>query len=471
MNEYKIVYSYSFTKSMPASNLSFIKSMLSSNLSSFTLYFLIITIIIIVVVTVIIIKICFVAKCRVCVESIRDFEAISSRQWKEGELKGEKGQKEARLRELNAALCRANAEITQYNNSLSVYNKKTCLEPVALVKFEQKYPLGTGVQTAYGKGLLIRFRPLDGINEVHIPVYASIALQERELSENRIDFTDPVAVRRLHTKDMHFHVCYLRNIDIEKIQQNVYKTIFTLHYPSKNLDKLREMRVNETSFAAKNLDLFYDRDRYEDIIGALVFTPYGVGRVCNYRKSDGMYTVALKFGVLFTPNKLVRISDIPPPIDSKSRANSWDLTAAVTAKSASVTSAVLSNATSANVEICADGDTNADESSVAAAFKEKQMNEGTHDADDKYMVVTDGNDENKDATIITSGGSSSSSGGGAGISVGHRAVKDEDENESMHDCSGGSSSVSGSSSSSSSNARVRLNSCDSNYTSAVTNHE
>ena len=359
------------------------------------------------------------------------------------------------MSELNAALRRANAVIYKYNSDLSIYDKKThSLEPVPLVKFEQKYPVGTGVQTVYGKGLVVRFRPFDGMNEVHIPVYASIAVQDKQLSESGLDFTDPVAVQNMCTKDMQYHICYLRNADIDIINQTVHKSIFTIHYPSKNLDRLREVRVNETSFAAKNLDPFYDRDRHEDIIGCLVYTAYGVGRVCGYRKSDGVYTVALKYGVMYISNKLVRISDIPPPRDIKSRSNSWDITAAVKGVLPNTSMSISSSVLPAASAPCAEGKNDHNDLAV-------QPTGGGEDDQSlckKHINAVD--DEIEDAidnNVINI------------TAIGHSVDKDNDESNYIN--TNGSSSNNNDGCGSNDGARIRIDSNDYHYVSAATNRE
>ena len=393
--------------------------------------------------------------CRVCVAAVEDFKAIPRSAWEMSEAKGVIGQKEARLTELNAALRRANAAIQKYNSNLSAYDKKTnCLEAVSYVKFEQKYPVGTGVETAYGRGIVIKFRPFDGINEVHIPMYASVAPQDRKLSENGMDFTDPAAVRSFCTKDLQFHICFLRNVDLKIIQQTVHKSIFTIHYPSKNLDKLREMRVNETSFAAKNLDPFYDKDRYEDIVGALVYTTHGIGRVCSYRKSDGMYKVALKYGDLYICNNLVRISDIPPPRGVKSRSNSWDIAAAVRGVLPNPSPSIhptLSNSNPSGASIEGKSD-----ETIVGTIQEQFSHE-------MQVTVTDDVNKNNTDDNMDSSNNKDENNECGGV--------DDDDDDDDHNDDDDNRDDSNNDSVKSGVSRTRFDSCDANYASAATNRE
>jgi hypothetical protein len=241
---------------------------------------------------------------RVCLEAIKDFEAIPKRLWNLSEAK-EKGQREARLSELNSALRRAN--LTLIRNGLI---------PVPLIKFAQIFPTNSPVSTMYGMGIVTKFRSSDGISDVIIPIPDSIEIYHRKVV-SRVDLKDVSIVRHLNN-NMSFHKCYFPNNSLSKCanykETLKHKFIFSIHSNSKNLKLMREQRALETSFTVKNLDpLNYSSKKPEDIIGALVWTPYGVARIVSYRKSDNVYSAALNWGAIIhtVASNFIRISDIP----------------------------------------------------------------------------------------------------------------------------------------------------------------
>jgi hypothetical protein len=217
------------------------------------------------------------------------------------------------ISELNSALQRANKVLTDEG-----------LASVPLLKYDQKFAVGTPVATKYGNGIVTRFRANDGMNEVLTPMNASPSL---------------------HFSSIKFHKIYARNSALKRLEylKAPIGNIPTILGPGKsmNLDRIRELKSKESSFAAKKFDpVKYAVTKLDDLIGAFVWTSFGIGKISSFRNSDQIFTVNLQIGAVLysSPSTLVRISDIPgsyswqivPTINSTNAATSTRSSTAVT---------------------------------------------------------------------------------------------------------------------------------------------
>lgn len=90
---------------------------------------------------------------RIAKESFEDFDSIASEAW--ASVTGGLSARESRRQELRAAVVRANTVLKQEGAS-----------PVPLPPLPPLYPRGTPVRTAFGGGVVDRFRQSDGMYEV-----------------------------------------------------------------------------------------------------------------------------------------------------------------------------------------------------------------------------------------------------------------------------------------------------------------
>ena len=112
-------------------------------------------------------------------------------------------------------------------------------------------------------------------------------------------------------KAIKFHKLYthnstLKRLDPKKLPAGNISTILTAG-KSVNLDRIRNLK-------SKFVVL-----QYEDLVGAIVWTQYGIGRISSYRKLDDKFAVTLQWSatIYCSPSKVVRISDVPEVSNAK----------------------------------------------------------------------------------------------------------------------------------------------------------
>ena len=126
------------------------------------------------------------------------------------------------------------------------------------------------------------------MNEVMIPM---------NITASSID------IKAIKFHKLYTHNSVLKRLDPKKLPAGTISTIVAAG-KSVNLDRFQNFKSKGRSFK-------FIVHNYDDLLGAIVWTCYGIGRISTYRKLDDKFAVTLQCGatVYCNPSKLVRISD------------------------------------------------------------------------------------------------------------------------------------------------------------------
>lgn len=165
------------------------------------------------------------------------------------------------LRQVNRSLIRGNRVLAESGSGLA---------PVSLLQFTCRFPPGTPVQTAYGKGVFVHLRPVDGVYEVLLPWDPCCR-------------SPPVRA-------------FLQGQSIFALPPPAALNKWLSPFGSSQPVVLRSVAANSPNSSQVTPLKPSARGRLHGCLGAYVWTPLGVGRLTEYREKDDMLTVSLLMG-------------------------------------------------------------------------------------------------------------------------------------------------------------------------------
>ena len=225
---------------------------------------------------------------RLVCEALKDFDSIPLDDWKSLSVRGGLRGMDEKRTELRHAVMRANVILSSLG-----------LEPVYLPPIPCQYPRGSAVRTPYGKGVVLRYRPRDGIYEV---------LLQWDLSGE-----SPPAIGYFTSLSL--------STAFQKPQPSAAGLAITSVAQTTNSQTPSNKQIKVPSHAQPPMQESNKGNTGATLNGALLWTPYGRGRMVRQRGK--IIEVRYSWGATgyLRANDVVVLANAPPPPVSSSAAN------------------------------------------------------------------------------------------------------------------------------------------------------